>query len=380
MTPIKVSRSELYELVWGTPMSQLAAQFGVSDVALAKTCKRLGVPRPGRGYWARLTAGQKVKRTPLGKAAAGETEWTFLQRSTEPRPPKPEVPKVPVPAELRGSSEAVRRLGVALGSATKDQHERLVLGGMDSPVLAVTVATHRRALLLLAGLAAALEKRGHTFSFENGGGPGSLLVTVAGERLPVSLVERLEQKDHVLTADEEKRAATGYRREIPKYDEFPGGRLQISLYGEGGRSSWSDTKTRTVDRQLGSVVVGAELEVRRRTERRRAAELRRKEEERRLVAEEEARLRRRVQQARTKYQEELVVELRRVATAWSDAEKMRAFLAVVRKTVPSSKRAERTTAWLAWADSCVKAMDPLTRIADFVRDVELTDEQLLGRA
>ena len=45
MTETKISRAELYELVWGTPMSRLAAQFGVSDVALAKTCQRLGVPR-----------------------------------------------------------------------------------------------------------------------------------------------------------------------------------------------------------------------------------------------------------------------------------------------------------------------------------------------
>lgn len=380
MTAVKITRAELYELVWGTPMSQLAEQFGVSDVALAKTCKRLGVPHPGRGYWARVAAGQRVKRTPLAKAATGETEWTILERSTEPRPPKPEVPKVPVPADLRGSSEAIRRLGEALGSATKDQYERLSLGGAERPLLAVTVATHRRALLLLAGLAAAAEKRGHTFSFEGDGGERRLLLTAAGERLPVSVVERLEQKDHVLTAEEEKRAASGYRRGIPKYDEFAGGRLQLFMYGEAGaRTSWSDTKTRTLDRQLGSIVVAAESEVHRRREHRRAEELRRKEEERRRAAEEEARLSKRRQQARAKYQEELGADLGRAASAWSDVQAIRSFLDAVREAIPSSQRSARTTAWLSWADSFVGATDPLTRVADVVRDVEPSEEELRRR-
>ena len=46
------SREELYELIWSKPIAQLAKGFGLSDVALTKKCKHLGIPRPGRGYWA----------------------------------------------------------------------------------------------------------------------------------------------------------------------------------------------------------------------------------------------------------------------------------------------------------------------------------------
>src|SRR5687767_2075381 len=42
----KVTRQELYDLVWSTPGSKLSADFGVSDVAIAKRCGKLGVPRP----------------------------------------------------------------------------------------------------------------------------------------------------------------------------------------------------------------------------------------------------------------------------------------------------------------------------------------------
>jgi hypothetical protein len=70
--PITLSRDDLYELVWSKPMSDLAKDFGISDVALAKRCKRLGIPVPGRGYWARVDAGQTPYRPKLPKR---EPQW-----------------------------------------------------------------------------------------------------------------------------------------------------------------------------------------------------------------------------------------------------------------------------------------------------------------
>src|SRR5580704_16101629 len=64
---LTVSREDLYELVWSKPMRELAKDFGISDVALAKRCRRLAIPVPGRGYWARLDAGQKPYRPQLAK-------------------------------------------------------------------------------------------------------------------------------------------------------------------------------------------------------------------------------------------------------------------------------------------------------------------------
>ena len=63
--PIRLSREDLYELAWSKPISSLAQDFGISDVALAKRCRRLGIPIPGRGYWARVAAGQTPYRPVL---------------------------------------------------------------------------------------------------------------------------------------------------------------------------------------------------------------------------------------------------------------------------------------------------------------------------
>jgi len=38
-----VTRNELYEKIWAKPMVQVANEFGISGVALAKICKKLNV-------------------------------------------------------------------------------------------------------------------------------------------------------------------------------------------------------------------------------------------------------------------------------------------------------------------------------------------------
>ena len=43
------SKEELGALVWEVPTRQIAQQFGVSDVAVAKWCKAYGIPKPPRG-------------------------------------------------------------------------------------------------------------------------------------------------------------------------------------------------------------------------------------------------------------------------------------------------------------------------------------------
>jgi integrase len=67
----RMSPEELYVRVWSEPLIQLAAKWAISDVGLAKVCRRASIPVPERGYWARLAAGQPVKWSPL-PAASGD--------------------------------------------------------------------------------------------------------------------------------------------------------------------------------------------------------------------------------------------------------------------------------------------------------------------
>ncbi|MPY75152.1 MAG: hypothetical protein GEU87_12910 [Alphaproteobacteria bacterium] len=61
----RISREELFALVWEKPIQDVATELGVSDVAIGKMCARLQVPKPPRGYWARVRSGQTPRRLPL---------------------------------------------------------------------------------------------------------------------------------------------------------------------------------------------------------------------------------------------------------------------------------------------------------------------------
>src|ERR1044071_784274 len=87
-------RSELYKEVWAEPVRDVAKRYGISDVALAKTCRKLAVPLPSVGYSARRRADKAPQRTPLPPLPDGVAEemtvsvrrpdeWTQITLSPE---------------------------------------------------------------------------------------------------------------------------------------------------------------------------------------------------------------------------------------------------------------------------------------------------------
>lgn len=60
-------REELYNEVWSEPVVTVAKKYDMSDNGLRKHCKRLGIPLPPNGYWAKVKAGQKVPKPTLPK-------------------------------------------------------------------------------------------------------------------------------------------------------------------------------------------------------------------------------------------------------------------------------------------------------------------------
>lgn len=100
----RLARSRLYAMVWSRPLTHLAKEFDISDVGLAKVCRKHDIPLPGLGHWAKVAAGKKVKTIPLphpeddSQIDAGERsptlralyaqkrEWASCHTSTDSRP------------------------------------------------------------------------------------------------------------------------------------------------------------------------------------------------------------------------------------------------------------------------------------------------------
>ena len=72
LNPDLINREELYEAVWSESVQRLAQALEISDVGLAKICKKLNVPRPGVGYWAKSKASRKLLKKPLPPLQANQ--------------------------------------------------------------------------------------------------------------------------------------------------------------------------------------------------------------------------------------------------------------------------------------------------------------------
>src|SRR5437870_5945858 len=75
----ELSRAELYDRVWTTPMRTLAAEVGISDVGLSKLCHRHQVPTPPRGYWVQKQHGTDDPRPELPRAETAVSETVVIQ-------------------------------------------------------------------------------------------------------------------------------------------------------------------------------------------------------------------------------------------------------------------------------------------------------------
>ncbi len=81
----RLTRQELYDLVWSEPVHKLAPRLDVSGPGLAKICRRYDIPVPERGYWARLDAGKPVDKRPLPARGLGMSDTVLIgTESDEP--------------------------------------------------------------------------------------------------------------------------------------------------------------------------------------------------------------------------------------------------------------------------------------------------------
>lgn len=77
--PSRYDRQRLYEEVWSEPTQQVAKRYGVSDVAIAKACALLAIPKPPRGYWAKKAAGQKLPDRPHYRFCVVAEVWATMR-------------------------------------------------------------------------------------------------------------------------------------------------------------------------------------------------------------------------------------------------------------------------------------------------------------
>jgi hypothetical protein len=362
-----ITRQQLYEDVWSRPISKLSGDYGISDVGLAKLCRRHHVPVPGRGYWARVQVGKSESRTPLPDLPTGSSDVITLPapgttmavsdrlREVMGREALDEN-KVVVPERLKRPHQLVSQTRAALVKPTSIRDRGVLWTNEDCLDLRVTAGSKMRALCVADALIKALGKRGMTVRLDK----SKTVVDVDGELVEIRIEEKVSQIPHVWTEEEKRKKKLGDYLFVPANDHVPSGRLVLRIPSaeyRPVRKRWADGQTQRVENMLNDFIVGlhcaAEAEVRWREER----------EAWQRAIEEKERLRREAKEM----QEKLLKAQRRLerqTERWTRADEIRRFVASVeadRGGVLDQKESQ----WAQWARTYADEIDPLVASVKF---------------
>ena len=171
---IVLHRDELYKQVWETPMMKLAKEYGLSDRGLAKICKRLNIPVPPRGYWAKVQNGIKVPKKKLPKRQYGSSvSWEIQKVQHEEEIEEilsddsfiPEriknAKKIIPPKRLTNPHPLVRQTKVAYEKCKPDKYGAISVWKKSTIDLRISPKSLNRALRIMNALIRAFEKYGY---------------------------------------------------------------------------------------------------------------------------------------------------------------------------------------------------------------------------
>lgn len=364
-----VSRQTLYTQVWSTPMARLAKEYGISDVALAKICKKLNVPYPGRGYWRRKETGKAVKQLPLPPNSDPAKQAVTIYPTIRPDSLEPvseettqritaeQAPeqKIEVPDRLGKTHRLLSGYLTEWRSASVDEYGAIRSGSLRQLNIRISPQHLSRGLRIINSLFSALETRGHQVGIQDGFRK-AFAVRINGEPVQFGLEEKF-QRIKRQEKNNQRPDPWGYRR----YEYMPTGllALKITEWGADGlQKVWSDGKTTKLETCLNDFIVGllkvGEAVKARWLKQEQEAQLRREAERRR-------------QEEAMKREEELArrQRLEEEAANWAKAQQLRAYLAALKEML-TAKHGEiqlgsHADQWLMWAHQHANRLDPLSK-------------------
>lgn len=369
-----ITREELYELVWTTPMSRLATEYSISDVGLKKLCARHNIPTPPRGYWARRNAGQKVARAKLPASKDGapiqlpvatldehgaEVQDALAQSIAEAKRPEN---RITVADRLRSPTELVRNAKSLLEDAAPDE-----LGLLERPSACLDVRVSRaqlpRALRIADALMRAFERRGWDVTVK----PDGTIVLVDEVPIAVTIEEDIETFE--LPPKPELNSSYSFHYDRRETGRRPSGSLTVSirephhLWNHSQQRNWRGSDKRALEDRLTDVIVGVlklssavKADVARRE--REALEEQQRRRKVQLALDEQKRLRSALAQEKARV--ELLVDR---AARWHESRSARLFIEEARKrgTVDELRlEGNDFVRWLAWATEQADRLDPFT--------------------
>jgi hypothetical protein len=352
-------------------MSTLAKKFGISDVGLAKICKRLQIPRPEQGHWVRVKKNWPLKAKPplqpVHDASLSQVVIEAVQRpgsdlerklEADPLIIQERLPenRIHVSASLSAPHPLVKAAAERAKGRKPDKYGRISLQGKDSLDIHVSPTSLSRALRVMNALIKASEARRMRISAGNA--PGfETRIYVRGEEIAIGVYESSKQVPHVMTPDEKREKEKYGRDPYEKYDYHPSGKLSLlAKKGYYPAALVKDTEKKSIEACLNDFIVRL-IKV---AEAEKADRL---EWERRRAAEEKEHRRREEIERRRREEEERFRKLERQVEAWTKSQRIRDFIQAVKSLALERREIMEDDhdfkKWVEWANEQADKIDPM---------------------
>jgi len=383
---ITMTREELHQKVWATPLSRLASEFGISDVAIGKICNKFNIPKPRAGYWQMIQHGHKVRVIPLPAAEMGMQNEIEIVR-TESKRFQVQDATIARLIESLSKSDAMNadapdlRKPHPLVAAAKTLLERGSPGefgylvpkaGSGHAYLDVRVSqtSLTRALRIMNAILITLYAQGYHTEVQKGK-PFHTYVHVDKETVKFRLSEHIQRSPRELTPAE--LAKPHYDPSI-RWNFTNSGLLTFKIdefYPDHGRKTWTDREHRTLENQLNEIVIG----ILRSGE---ALRLKTLEHEEREKKHQEVRQKEEQEKHLQAVEDQRGKVLESMAQSWKTCQNINAFLDAVENFKSADKNLSDSqrvlSAWLSWARSYSRQLNPL-EVSNLKRLIETLTSQ-----
>lgn len=372
-------REKLYKEVWAEPMTTVAKRYGISDVALRKHCRKLQIPLPANGHWAKVKAGQKIKIPALPKTK-GPEKIVVTNQANESIGKKNSDRLSFLPEEKREaiieycSSLTVPDELIKPHDLIKDtiQYFRSRKESTKPPVnrvinIRVSEEQKERVYRIFNTLFFAFEHFGYKIEIK---APKSqhyrnytprvydneVYVCLGQDGVPIIIKEKQKRVEHIPTKEEIEKQRKGYMY-IPPYDIVNYGKLDFEIDAYHlKRKNWHDRDNKKLEDEIGEIVIWVieAIEV--------AKEKRLEFEERDRRWKEERLIQQQIAERKERELERLKL-LEQCVSDWDKAEKIRSFASCIEFRLPGIKdkeKKEKIKKWLRWAREKADWLDPLT--------------------
>lgn len=377
--PVKLSREQLYEEVWETPIHRLCAKYGLSDVGLAKVCRHMDIPRPPRGYWRRLLTGAKTSKPSLPPPGDfAQSEVTLLSRDKIPErivvrreqtiPTRPPL----VEETLADPHPLVAMTRDRFDNASEDPCGILTTKAKRVLQLRVSRPQLDRCLRLMDTLFKSWETEGLSIEISNEADDnhhGTYLCS-GDERLQITIQEKVEEYDPGPSDEEKlhpkwdwkKRTAcratseltllldgehvTSYTRFYRRFKDSTGAPLESKAQQiwQAGVDYFQKRKQHAIEVE----------------KRRAAAEEERRQRELEWARREAAWKREEEREKRRQEEQRKIKELAEAASQWTRSEQVRNFIPLCEARMREAGAPEaKIASWVAWAQAAANQIDPL---------------------